>query len=516
MLPILQSNYSYPKIGIIDGGVSSIFSNWIEANYGFLSPKDRDEAHGTFIAGLVLSGKALNGSEICSEDDGCKIIDIDILPEESSFGNYYPNPLDLFNELEYAVKTLKASHDVRIFNFSLNTEEHVSSSGYSYPAKVLDKIAEENDVIFIISAGNTSNIDIRKEWSEDPIESLSILASSKNDLIKNPAESGRNLSVSALNPPNLDGIVPYSPSNYSCRGPGLRTGLKPDLAHIGGTGPNLRNIGHGLFSLNLQGQIVDGCGTSYACPQIAKTLACLDNSIEGSVSRESLIALAIHSASRPTVLKDKRLNDIAKHMVGFGMPESSNEILEGNDNSITLVFANRVYAGQKLSFNLTWPRSLIKEGKCYGYAKLTLVSSPPFDYSYGAEYVRVNVEGHLRQEQKKGGFLGKLNSIYTPENNEGGAYEENLIKHSLKWSPIKVYEKTFNGVGESSNWRLEIEHLTRDGEKLPASGVPFTAILTISDPESQNPVFDEMRKSLTSIGVSLGDIRTAARVVSRV
>jgi hypothetical protein len=37
---------------------------------------------------------------------------------------------------------------------------------------------------------------------------------------------------------------------------------------------------------------------------------------------------------------------------------------------------------------------------------------------------------------------------------------------------IKVFEKTFpRGVGPSSDWKLEVEYLARDGEVLPALGI---------------------------------------------
>ncbi len=134
-----------------------------------------------------------------------------------AYSSYYSKPLEFFNELETAVQELKARTGVRIFNFSLNIEEHASTTGYSVPAQILDKIAEENDVVFVISAGNTHPRDIRKEWPVDHFDALKILASSRNDAIKKPAESCRNISVSALNPPHLEGVVPYALSSYSCR-----------------------------------------------------------------------------------------------------------------------------------------------------------------------------------------------------------------------------------------------------------------------------------------------------------
>jgi Subtilase family len=517
-IPKTDPAKSYPKIAVVDGGVSEIFDDWVEERWGLLADQDKDKDHGTFISGLAIAGNVLNGDEVCKELDGCKIIDLDILPKEGAWDNYYRGePLQFFRELESAVKALKAKTGVRVFNFSLNIEEHVSSDGYSLPAKLLDEIAEENDVIFIISAGNTKPYDHRKEWPIDSLDALSILASSRNDTIKKPAESYRNLSVSALNPPNLKGIVPYALSSYSCRGPGIRIGLKPDLAHIGGAGPN--SSGHGLFSLDAVGNKVEGCGTSYATPNVSKTIACLDNAIEGDVSRESLMALSIHHAVIPELLKNKQLKNIAKDLIGFGIPSSSTEILEGSENAITLVFANRIFNGRRMSFNFSWPASLFDAelGKCFGHARLTVVSTPPFNYKYGAEFVRVNIEGHLRQQQKEGNYKGRLDPLYLPDASAGMLYEKNQIAHSFKWSPIKVFEKTFpKGVGPSSDWKLEIEYLARDGESLPIDGIPFTALLTISDPEKKKPVFNDMRQSLQSKGVKIVDIMTAARIVPRV
>ncbi len=498
------------------GGVSAIMGEWLEDQWGLLSDSDKDEGHGTFIAGLTVFGKSLNGDEICKELDGCKIIDLDLLPKEDVFANYYTKPLEFFQELETAVQDLKARTGVRIFNFSLNIEEHVSSDGYSPPAKLLDRIAEEHDVIFVISAGNTSQNDFRKEWPKDPREALAALASARNDTIKKPSESCRNISVSAINPPNLDNVVPFVPCNYSCRGPGMRTGLKPELAHVGGSGSKCPTKGHGLYSADINGNVVDGCGTSYAAPNVAKTLAALDHAIEGDVSRESLIALAMHHARLPTALEQKEFKDVAKHLVGFGVPDASEQMLQGNDHSITLVFANRIKSGRKMSFDFNWPSSLVQNGKCYGYAKLTVVSTPPFDYRFGSEFVRINIDGFLRQQQNNGGYKGRLEPAYLPDRKTSHLYEKEQIEHGFKWSPIKVFEKKFSGVGPTTNWKLDVEYLARDGEELPDEGVPFTALLTIADLKAEEPVFNEMRQSLTSLGVETLDIKTAARVIPRV
>ena len=171
---------------------------------------------------------------------------------------------------------------------------------------------------------------------------------------------------------------------------------------------------------------------------------------------------------------------------------------------------------KKMSFSFSWPASLVKSGKCFGYAKLTLVSTPPFNHRFGAEFVRVNINAYLRQEQKDGSYKGQLEPIYLPLSSENQQFEKNQIAHSFKWSPVKVYEKSFNGVGDSTNWKLEVDYLTRNNETMPLNGVPFTAILTISDPSGEKPIFNEMKQHLQALGVQVVDIKTAARVTTRV
>src|SRR3546814_3472038 len=51
---------------------------------------------------------------------------------------------------------------------------------------------------------------------------------------------------------------------------------------------------------------------------------------------------------------------------------------------------------------------------------------------------------------------------------------------------------------------------------MPEEGVPFTAIVTISDPTSEQPVFNDMRQNLQALGTQIADIRTAARITPRV
>lgn len=512
---------SYPQIAIVDGGVSKIIGPWLEESYSFLADADKDMKHATFIAGLLIAGAKLNTASVCSEPDGCKIIDIDLLPKESDglflFGNYFPNLGDFFEELNNAVRLVKEQTGVRIFNFSMNFDKPSASEDNHLCTVFLDKIAEENDVIFIISAGNTTLSNTRDEWSYDPAVSLRSLAVAHGDTLKVPAESVRNLSVGALNPPHLTHVASSAPAAYSCRASSIRGRVKPDLAHFGGSFTQDPTGDHGLFSIDDCGVRISGCGTSYAAPLVAKTLAYLEHLIEGDISRETLMALAIHHAQIPSILQQREYKGVINNLIGFGLPLPASQILERDDSSITLVFANRLMPGKEMHFKFSWPPSLVKAQKCFGHARITLVSTPPLDYRYGAEFVRINLEAHLRQEIEPEKYKGRSQPIYLPDTRGFQAYESDRIKYGLKWSPVKVYECNIKrGFGTSTNWSLDVDYLTRAGEVMPQQGVPFTVIMTLSDNDGTAPVFQEMHQFLQAQNIGIADIRNAARVTTRI
>lgn len=519
--PPRTAGRNYPTVGVIDGGVGDALNEWIRGRWGLLAESDRDTGHGSFIGGLLVAGQGLNGPDVIPESDGCDLVDIDVFPSDAdplTFRQYFANGVaDFLEEVDTAVQECRARYGVRVFNFSINTLSAISLDSYSVEATKLDQISERADAIIVISGGNLESQDCRPEWASDPTTALAQLAAARNDALYVPAESIRNVAVTALNPPGVPNCVAHAPANYSRRGPGLRTGVKPDFAHVGGAGSTREPLRSGLFSVDGSGQVRASSGTSYATPSIAKTLALLDRHIEGEISRETLLALAVHHSYLPDSLRDDVLASVVRHLVGFGTTLTVDEILSGNEQQITLVFASRLMIRQELRFNFTWPQSLVLErGKCKGRASLTLVSTPPLDYRFDAEFVRVNVEASLQQQLANGHWQGRLRPAYLPGPSTKGTYEAALIEHGLKWSPTKIYQAAMRGVGASSNWRLVVDYLTRSGEELPPEGVPFSAVLTIADPDRERPIFNELRQSLQAVGVQTADIRTAARIVPRV
>ena len=515
-----------PVVGIIDGGVADIpaLSPWRTGGTDSVDPTDRELTHGTFIAGLVAGARALNPHiEARLEPAGCRYFDIPIMPRQGLVPSYYVVPSDFFDQLEEEVVRAKSDSGVRVFNLSLGAPGMRRGLGYSVFAQALDDIAAEHDILFVVSAGNLRGTEARPPWPSDGDDAVRLLArgTAADELITAPAEHLLGLSVGALNPPGIAGHGADLPTTYTRRGPGVGGARKPDLSHYGGVSPRGGNR-TGLYSFASDSTVVDNNGTSFAAPLVAATVATIDRRLDGAVPRETLIALLVHRAQRCEAMQHAALRDVAREFVGFGMAPPADACLSDRPHSITLVFSESLASRRELEFVFSWPRSLVTAaGKCRGQVDVTLAFTPPIDAQFDAECLRVQLEAYLHQietdpdtgEDDPKSRLHHHDSALPA----GRDYTETyLLKTGLKWTPVKRYSLSMpRGRGTSSNWRLALRSFTRAGEVFPASGVPFTIVLTISDLEQTAPVYDEVRNEISRRGLTLADITVAHRVRPR-
>lgn len=512
-----------PVVAIVDGGVAnySKLSAWKAGGTDIIPLADRHVGHGTFIAGLVAAGRTLNPHfEPKLERTGCRYYDIPLVPRQSLMTDYYDTLYDFFDQLNLEVGRAKSDAGVRVFNVSLGSPGLRHGLGYSVFAQALDEITMEHDVLFVVSAGNLSGTEARTPWPADGISAVRMLAggSASDERITAPAENLLGLTVGAVNPPGVAGHNPDLPTTYTRRGPGVGGARKPDLCHYGGISRGGRKT-TGLFSLDPDERVVDNNGTSFSAPLVAATAATLDHQLEGMVSRETLIALMVHRAKRCEAMQHPALSHVAQDFVGFGMSPTADTCLSDKFHTVTLVFSEVLRAGHKLDFVFSWPRSLVTdEGKCRGQVDLTLAYSPPIDGQFDTESLRVQLEAFLHQIEvdKSTGeeiWKSRLHHYDNSLPRELGYTEKFLLKHGLKWTPVKRYTLSMpRGRGASSNWRLFLKSSARAGALYPQEGVPFTIIMTITDPLGEAAIYDEVRNQIKGLGLALADITVAHRV----
>lgn len=516
-----EEGVDYPIVGIVDGGVAgAVLGSWKVGDAGLVPDEDRDESHGTFIAGLVSAGGNLNPSLAAAlETTGCRFYDLDLFPRRDLRGSYYKDLEELFDVLDEKVKVAKRDHGVRVFNLSFSIGNR-SRLAYSVSADRLDRIARANDVIFVVAAGNLIGADSRAPWPQRAQDAAVMLASysADNQQITAPSEHLLGLTVGAINPPGVPSHVEMVPTTYTRRGPGVGGARKPDLCHFGGADSRKHT---GLVSITPGGDVVFNHGTSFASPLTSATVATLDSRLAGRAAREVLLSIPIHRAKRAEILEQRALRHIAREFVGFGISPVADELLHDEPHSVTLVFAARLLQKQRLEFVFDWPSSLVgEEGECRGQAEVTLCYTPPIDPDHREEAMRVQLDASLQQAKvDEDGEIKWATQLVHDASDVGQAVSKNesyLIRTGLKWSPIKRYRATMpKGRGNSSAWRLTLESLSRGGAVFPKEGVGFALVLTISDLARKSAVREEMRLSLQRAGVSLADITIAHRVRPR-
>ncbi|WP_422012763.1 S8 family serine peptidase [Roseateles sp.] len=509
--PAPQPGVDYPIVGVVDVGVTrkGPIADWCVGRLNFMNNPDEEREHGSFIAGLLVNGGAYNPGQPL-EGAACKFFDFDLYTDDDTLfqANYESGLVDLMRQLDSQLAN--KPDGLRIVNMSLNSLELTDPSGYSYAAAILDELADKHDVIFVVSAGNLPTPHIRDRWPAEPVPALQQIATYPHlgaDRVYVPGETARNLTVGALELVDAKGTT--RPARYSRRGPATSAGVKPDFGHIGGCLAG----GNPLISLDADGISTRAWhGTSFAAPSVAKTLALLGGAIEGHQPRELLLGLMYHFAKMPKVLSDSKLDGVAKDFAGFGLPAQHHEMLATDDHAITLLFADRLPPGMELSFDFSWPSSLVSEDFSRGEVALTVVCSPPMDRKFGAEFARANLDAYLRQEtidaEGEVKYKGRLSA------NHHGIAEKHLILHGAKWWPVKHYSRSFKRLEGTSNWRLVVDSLTRAGAPYPDEGISFAVVLTIADPKKA-PIFAGMRQSLLNRGIQLRNVRTAARPRAR-
>jgi hypothetical protein len=533
-IPVRTAQRRYPKVGVIDSGIGAPLAGWTLGRFDHLQPDDVDVSHGTKVAAMVVAGQGANGPAVAPESDGCEVFDLALFPKQPFNFVYRAGFTDFLEEVEQAIREAKEQHGIRVFNMSINCLTAVQRHSYSTLAARLDAIADRHGVLIVNSAGNLKRDEVRTPWARTPRENLAYFATrTLPDTICQPTETVRGLSIGALNCANGPQVA-EAPARYSRRGPGLQVGVKPDLAHFGGCGPLRENDPTGLISAAADGARVNVCGTSYAAPLVARTLAELDLLTEQSRATRTLRALTLHNAEIPAPLKLRGLKELARQFVGFGRPPAAIDMLETDDQAITIVFESQLTIGSSkpaiMRFGFEWPVALVDQttGACTGNVRMTLVYDPPLDPAFGAEFARVNLDASLKQRQpdlkndgsprrkdRQPSFADQITMIGLPKSARLPLRERALIDYGLKWWPSKRYEAKFDRRGTSPSWRLEVTSVTRAEASFPTDGVPFCVVLTIEDPSGSKPIFQTFRQYLQTRGTQVGDIRTAQRLRQR-
>jgi hypothetical protein len=381
-----------PKVCIIDSGIQEehrLISPAMDtsASHSFINddPSTADASvgggHGTRVAGAVLYPYQIprNGKHqlLCHLQNARVLVQVGgnaTLPD-------YLYPPELMEDI------VEHFEGTRIFNLSINSYSPSKIIHMSQWASTIDRLMYENDILFILSAGNISvesGSALRpgiKEHIQAGRQYPNYLLEQNSSRIANPAQSCFALTVGSICIAKFDDAQKESfgardePSSFSRTGLGLWSMIKPDVVEYGGdfvreknSNPNLSNepnISPELVKSTYNGGSgvgQDSVGTSYAAPKVTHIVAHLQRLFPDE-SSNLYRALIVQSARLPeAIFSNPTLNHIRHY--GYGIPNLQRSI-ENSEKRITLIASGKMSAKQANLYSIKVPEQMNRPGQDY-------------------------------------------------------------------------------------------------------------------------------------------------------
>jgi hypothetical protein len=392
---LLPPKNDAPKVCVIDSGIQEKHLllraaidlqgsiSWIPGETEKTADYVSNGGHGTRVAGAILYPRniPLTGQQqaICwlqnarVLDDECKLI-------KQLFPPY------LIKEI---VNCYYAKYNTRIYNHSITSAVPCRISYMSAWAATIDELTYQNDILFIVAAGN---LPLNNRVGNIRLSILDHLQANRfypdylledSCRIANPAQSFQALTVGSVashyyhNPPLTSLAKQDEPSAFSCSGLGIWETIKPEVVEYGGdivtdnnNIPSLTTpdaVCPELVRSTLNGGYAmasDSIGTSFAAPKVSHIAACL----AAEFPDESCLlyrALIVQSARLPEWTKQSDVNLLhAIRQIGYGIPNLDRAI-RNTENRITLITQGdrKIKARQAQVYQVQLPAELRSQGE---------------------------------------------------------------------------------------------------------------------------------------------------------
>ncbi len=409
-------------------------------------------------------------------------------------------------------------------------------------ASAIDQLTWQNDILFIVAAGNLT-IDKRINSTRLLVQEHLIANRLYPDYlledscrIANPAQSFQALTVGSVahtcyHDSYLTSMAQKDrPSAFSCSGFGIWDSIKPEVVEYGGDfvkdsgqPPNLtypKNVCPELVCLTMNGGPAvasDQVGTSFATPKVSHIAACLAAALP---DQSCLLyrALIVQSARWPEWTKEDNVDQCqVLRLIGYGIPDLNRAI--GNaPKRITLITQRErmIKARQAHVYQILLPEKLRSPGEELEFlleVTLSYKAQPRRTRRHRRRYLSTWLDWDCsKRGEEPESFLARILKEYdAPENVETGegvfrwtlgkqkhhGRVENVSRSSgtlqKDWTIVKSYElrETFCiAVVGHEGWNND-----------PDAEVPYSLVVSFEALEPEIPVYTAIAEAQVPIEV---------------
>jgi hypothetical protein len=539
---ILESpNKNAPKVCIIDSGIQEehpLLKNAIDSGNSIsLIPSEinltadmvSNGGHGTRVAGAVLYPRIIPNQG--SYKAVCWLQNARILNSDCRLSDRLYPPSLLNDIVEYYYN--QTATRTRIFNHSLASDAPCRTRYMSSWAYTIDQLSYEEDILFIVAAGNIPldgyrtlpRLSVRhhllagREYPDYLTENSCRIA--------NPSQSFQALTVGSITSNSFRDLSWSSlgekdeSSPFSCSGLGIWDTIKPEVVEYGGDilkdenqPPNF------ICNTNTSPELVrstlsptpsplvaaDDFGTSFAAPRVTHIAARL----AAEFPNESCLlyrALIVQSARWPdwalAKTNEEKYNVIRQ--IGYGIPNLERAI-SNTPNRITLITQGEklIKAGEAHIYQVKLPDSLRSPGE-----EFEILLEITLSYKAQPRRTRRNRRKYLstwldwecsKQGEDSKHFLGRVLANYNvPENAEKG---DDLFTWTLgKEKNYKSIKNVSRSIGTiQKDWAVVKSYNLREAFCIavvghegwnndPFAEVPYSLVVSFEAIQADIPIY---------------------------
>lgn len=513
------------RICILDSGINGnhpLIAPAMAESADFIGGDGSDlNGHGTAVAGIALYGDL----------ESCKA------------SNYWQPELLLFNgrvlneHAEFDVKTIEKTlveavtyfveeHQCRIFNLSLGNANapydgrHVRGIAY-----VLDKLARDFNVLFVVSTGNfngSNNPEVpkyswRDEYPEYLLAEQSVLIDPAPALnvITVGSLAKHNATFDAQRYPEIAQLAPASenqPSPFTRHGPSVKGAIKPDLIATGGnfaspvrTGREYDAVMKGMGVLTCNSRFLGNTiftemsGVSFAAPYETHLAGRLLNNYPRA-SANLLRALLVNHANLPnevessfseemkTTYKAACGRDAGRDVAGYGVVDD-NELFRSSENVVVLMAEDKIENNAHHFFELPLPPEFLRTQRATREIRVTLAYCPAIrttrlDYAATKIHFRLvkgesleTVQRHFNHETQ-----GETDTRNDDATGNRDITAELRSKGTVQSSTWRMKQRNPN-----EKWFVVVTRQDRDwGEALSLEQEDYALVVTVTDRENEH------------------------------
>ncbi|HBR1600098.1 S8 family peptidase [Klebsiella quasipneumoniae] len=515
------------RVCILDSGINTnhpLLSAAIAESASFIPDQDAfdQEGHGTAVASIALYGDV----EACNESNFWQpqlwLYNGKVLNERAEF-----NAETIESTLTTAVAYF-TDLGCRIFNLSLgNVNAPYDGRHIRGMAYLLDTLARQYNVLFVVSAGNFSGSDAppvpQNSWRDEYPDYLLHEAS----IIIDPAPALNVLTVGSVarhnatsdaqrRPDDIQHLCPATenqPSPFTRHGPSVKGAFKPDVvAHGGNVASSVRQ---GQWQAHMRGLGVLSChhqfqgntlfkelsGTSFAAPYITHLAGRLLNEYP-EMSASMLRAMLVNHASVsqemtqtfPEAMRESYKNtpatrnrEIERDVTGYGIIDED-ALYCSSENVVVMRCEEQIENNAHQFFELPFPASFLRSQRATREIRITLAYSPAvrttrLDYTAtrigfrlvkgrSLDEVQASFNHQTQSETETRSDDAQTNRVVSAQQRERGTVQSSV------W--------TFRQRNPDEKWFIVVTRQDRDwGEAFSSEQEPYALVVTATDRDNE-------------------------------